>query len=318
MISFKLVKQTYIQKGAIQLKKTYYDGKAHVQGAENILGQAELNNPKLLPEYFMNDWAQLMYPVDTTLSPELVYDKGAYQIGVPYETEYLNIPKFYPVYLLYFINTNATNPIKELVSFDPSLFVDYEEGSPSTVVDAEAFVEKLTTTVWGTEQEYADWLHSIPGAIGGFNRSGKVYPPGVSKTAVSELLGMRAKVDYIDQNGAPQTGVIDVNVAPSYVQNSRPIFDVLYLVTDVLYNELGENAAKNVLLPGRLLRLRGATPSEVRAPINWTDDSLGGNVIDQGTNIHGVNNPAIPTPLTIDGVSYKESGAYNVSNKPGS
>lgn len=319
MIYFKKIQETYVQSGRIELKKTYREGHVHVQGAENIVG--DWDNPatlKTLPDYFVNGWAQFMYPVPELASLDadknFLFDKGAYGVGVPFEVEFLSIPKLKKVTLFYRHDTGVNNETRELVEFDGSAFTPYtgEKADGTTgVVDAAEFVKILSNKVFHTELEYYDWLHEVGTVMEGYNRNGRMLPPGVTKTAVSELMGYKGKVDV--------EGVltdVTIHVTPMYIQNDRPMFDLVYFGTDILTDsENGGSASATSLHAGRLLRWYGGSTSTSRHAINWTDDSLQGVSIATGYNLDGTDNPRLDDVLEIDGVQYVNGYDYNVTKK---
>jgi len=314
MIYFKPLGQVYIQHGAYQLTKKYRDGHVHVQGMENVVGDVDPATLKTLPEYFVNGWAQMMYPVpeSTMQNHEDVYDRGAYAVGIPVnEIDYIRIPKFKPVHLFYFHTTNVNNETREVVQFDPAAFTEYEDEN-GNVITAADFVTKLSTTYWESEQDYYDWLNKI-GALRGFNRNAKAYPPAVTKSAVSELASYRGQVD-LDGNGTLET--ITIHVTPMYIQNERPIFDLVYLSNDPLKTDDGKNAETETLFPGRMLKWYGGFTSEWRHAINYTDHSDKGVSIAQGSNPDGTDRPIIEDQIVIDGVTYLNADTYNITRKP--
>jgi hypothetical protein len=315
MIYFKNLGKVYIQHGAYRLEKKYREGHVHVQGMENIVNDVDPENLKTLPEYFVNGWAQFMHPAPEPKSPnyEDMWDRGAYGVGIPVlEVNYVNIPKFKPVYLFYFHSTSAgNNETREVVQFDPAAFTEYTDEN-GTVYTAEKFVEKLSNTYWESEQEYYTWLNSI-GALRGFNRNAKAYPPAVTKSAVSELASYKGKIMEYDGNGEGTYRDVTIHVTPMYIQNERPIFDMVYFSNDVLLTPEGENAERASLFPGRLLKWYGGFTSEWRHAINYEDHSEGGVAIATGSTPEGQSRPLLEDQIVIDGETYLGSEAYNVT-----
>ena len=317
MIYFKKLNEAYVQSGRITLTKYFREGYVHVQGAENIIG--DVTDPaklKLLPDYFANGWAQFMYPAPelSTLNSDKsnLYDKGAYGVGIPaYDTEYLNIPRFKKVVLYYKHDTSATYEVRELVQFDPSAFNPYVDSTTGQTVNAIQFQAQIEAAHFESEQDYYAFLINAGRTMEGYNRNGRMLPPGFTKTAVSELGSYTGEVTLED--GSRQT--VRVHVTPMFIQNDRGMFDMVYFENDALVDAHGVTTGKSSLFSGRLLRWYGGQVSQTRAAINYSDDSLTGVSIGQSSNLDGQDSPAVEDQIVIDGVTYINSNNYNLTRK---
>lgn len=312
MIYLKPLQQAYIQVGSYKLQKKYRKGHTYVQGAEMVVGDVDPATLQNLPEYFVNGWAQFMYPVPEPEKPNNadMWDSGAYGVGIPViDTEFLNIPKFKKIQLFYFHTTSVNNETREVVQFEPEAFIPYVDEDGETVTAAD-FIEILSTTYWESEREYYDWLNKI-GALRGFNRNGRAYPPGITKSAVSELSSLKGRVEV-------STGVFEdvtILVTPMYIQNQLPLFDMVYFANDTLATEDGKSGVKESLYSGRMLRWYGGFQSEYRVGINFSDHSKGGVNIPTGSNLDGSDRPRIEDQIVIDGETYLNSNAYNITRR---
>lgn len=91
-----------------------------------------------------------------------------------------------------------------------------------------------------------------------------------------------------------------------FINNQRPLFDLIYLQSDV--TDLDSNVMS---VPSRLLRWRGGIRSEATAPIN----RAGGPVMRDGYFYDTANNlmtePRLET-ISIDGVNFSNADAYGM------
>lgn len=317
MIFFKLVNEAYVNVGTYKIQRTYAEGYNTVQGLGSQGGnEAPIRTleAKPMPEYFNLDWAQFVYPTPLAAATDAVqavglYDKGAYGVGTKvFDKTTLDVPRFRKVTMLYKHDTSVTNESRELVQFDPR---EYQPVTVAGVVLTAAQYLALLLTQTFSEQEYYAFL-----AVQGFNRYGTVYPAGVSKSVVSELSSLRG--DLVSPvTGETLTAGVVIYVTPMNVQNSRPLFDAVYMENEELVEVLDATGAlvinpSNVTqMASRLVRFRGGFVSDSRAPINYNGASL-----PTGSGYAGFE-PVFPRQgIVINGVTYINSDEFNVVNKP--
>ena len=319
MIYFRKLHEAYVNVGNIQLQKFYRPGFTHVQGAEQILGgQHNEELLKKMPNNFHLEWAQFMYPVT---DPETLdanktghWDQGAYGTGVPaVKTEYLNIPTLSKVTLLYKYDTSGTSDTRELVE------VSHADFKPVTLNDAgdvkelstvAEYVDELTSKVFQNTTEYHDFLHAM-GSLQGYNRNGTTLPPFVNRSIVSELMVVNGTAEDEKGNKVSMT----IHLSPMYVNNSLPLFDLAYFETDdIQWRDPVTGEVKSGARVsgdyGRLVRWYGGFTSENRAPINFD-----GAAIPTGSHPDGRSYPLADQNLVIDGVTYVNADAYNITRK---
>jgi len=320
MIYYRKLHDAYVNVGTIQLEKYYRDGVTHVQGAEQIVG--DQHNEALLkkmPTNFHLEWAQFMYPLTdpATLNANKDghWDQGAYGTGTPtLKREYLNIPTLTKVTLLYKYDTNVNNEARELVELSHKNFAPLtllnEDGTTTEIETVAEYATILTSQVWQNPQQYFDFLHRL-GTLQGFNRNGNALPPFVNRSIVSELMVTSGTIEDDEGNVTNVT----VHLAPMYIQNALPMFDLAYFETDdikwrdpVTGVEKSGSAVSGQV--GRLVRWYGGFTSENRAPINYD-----GAAIPTGSHPDGRSYPLVDQQLVVDGVTYIGADAYNLTRK---
>lgn len=286
---FHYLTTAYVQTGEYEITETMKEGKHHAQGIKQVLGNTTVSP---YPEHFIPEWA-------TTVGPNDKYDKGAYGLGIPVHERTLKVPRVRRVHLLYFFSLSGTAEERTLVQV-PADSGDYlDDLGPNGLGLLSATGERI---VWST-QEYVEKFK-----VAGFNRFGKVFPTGMSASAVSELRSFTGEfVEVVDagQAEAPAT-TVTVYFSPLWINGARPHFDFVYLQVDETDIQGGVAGVAS-----RLIRWIGGVTSENIAPLSRD----GGAVLRDGYR-YDVDGQVIESPLpktiTIDGVTYTDPSSYNL------
>lgn len=294
---FDYLTTAHVQTGKFEVAETYLPGKHQEQRTVQITAD---DTPVAYPESFAREWATFVTGDDAETKG---YDPGAYGIGVSVHTRTITVPRVTPVHLLYYYSVSGTKEERILVQA-PATAAGIADAS-ADLVDGGAGLglDMLGTGMSKNIRSFDEYVGAF--APQGFNRYGFVLPRGVSRSKASELHSFTGTFTDVEAATATYT----VYMEPMYINNDRPLFDFIYMQTDV--TDLDSNVMQ---IPSRLLRWRGGIPSENIAPINRTGPAIVRDGYYYDVDGQTMVEPAATT-LTIDGVSYTSSDAYNTGYK---
>lgn len=293
---FKYLSTAYVQVGEFEVEKTWLDGKHQLQGVKNVTGKDETLDAQPMPETWSQEWA--------TLTGQVPYDVGSYGIGTPLNTATITVPKVQRFHLLYLYLVSGSKETRMLVqvptSTNSSTAKDDLGDSGLQLMHDATGTPGLSARLFTTD-EYAKHF-----GVEGFNKYGVLYPQGMTPSRVDELRSFTGEFTRIDGN----TDTYHVYFEPTYLGNALPLFDAVYLHSDL--TDIDSNVAG---VPSQIIRWRGGIQSENIAPINRTGDGImrDGYLYDVATQT--INDPRVPQTITIDGVAYDLPDAYNLGYK---
>lgn len=284
---FHYLTDAYIQVGNFDVSTTWIDGKHQLQGVPGVTGKDEVVDAIAMPENWSQEWA--------TLIGDTNYDVGSYGIGVPTNTRTISVPKVRRFHLMYLYLISGSKETRMLVQVPYTTSAAADLGTSGLGI-----VNDDTSPILFTTDAYANKFFGK-----GFNRFGTLYPAEMSPSRVDELRSFTGT--FTDTNNA--TATYHVYFEPTYMGNARPLFDLVYMQTDL--TDIDSDVAG---IPSQLLRWRGGIASENTAPINRAGSALerDGYIYSVGAN--AVNPPQAQT-LEVDGVHYTNADAYNLGYK---
>jgi hypothetical protein len=296
---FDYLTTAYVQTGKFEVTETYLPGKHSMPRTAQITPAG--TSAATYPETFQREWATFVTGTDTT---DKGYDPGAYGIGVQVHERTIVVPQVLPVHLLYYYSVSGTKEERILVQVPSSAVGFSDPGEDLTGIGSQLGLDMLAPDLSRKVRSFSEYVQAFP--VKGFNRYGFVLPRGVSRSKVSELHSLSG--DWVDVNDAPVVSGV-VYFEPMYINNDRPLFDFIYMQSDV--TDLDSNVMQ---IPSRLLRWRGGIPSEAMAPINRSGDALLRDGYFYDTDAGDMAEPQAPT-VSIDGVSYTNADAYGTGYK---
>lgn len=296
---FEYLTTAHVQVGGLEVSETYLHGLHQMPRTQQVTAPG--TTPAPMPRTFTREWATFVTGNDAETKG---YDPGAYGIGVPVHTRtiYPNVsganvvPAVAPVHLVYYCGVFGTTEKRQLLQVPSSA-----AGQTNPSVDlGSAGLEMFTDTMSRIVRTWEEYVARF--APQGFNRFGLVLPGNSSWSHASEMFSVTG--DWLEEGtGALLTGT--VYFEPMHINNERPLFDLIYVLSDI--TDLDSNVMN---VPSRLLRWRGGIPSEAIAPINRAGDAL----MREGY-LYDVANETMTTPqphtITIDGQAFSNAHAYN-------
>ncbi len=295
---FHYLTTAYVQTGKYEVDETYLPGKHSMPRTPQVTAAGVV--PVAMPETFQREWATFVTGTDA-LDPG--FDPGAYGIGVHVHERTITVPRVRPVHLLYYYSLSGTKEERILVQA-PVSAAGLIDPVDDLATGGAGFNLGMTDGTLGrivrSSEDYIDTY-----APQGFNRFGFVLPRGVSRSKASELHSFTGTFTDVDGVEGPYT----VYMEPLYINNDRPLFDFIYLQTDI--TDLDSNILQ---IPSRLLRWRGSIASENIAPINRAGDAIVRDGYYYDTANQEVTEPQ-PHTITIDGQAYTNADSYNKGYK---
>lgn len=297
---FHYLTTAYVQTGKYNVTETYLPGKHNMPRTPQVTADGVVPVP--MPETFQREWATFVTGTDAQVGG---WDPGAYGIGVQVHTRTITVPRVSPVHLLYYYSVSGTKEERILVQTPASAagLAAPEEDLASGGVGGGLNLGMTDVALGRITRSFEDYVAAY--APQGFNRYGFVLPRGVSRSKASELHSFTGT--FTDVGGAG--GQYTVYFEPMYINNDRPLFDFIYLQTDI--TDLQSNVMQ---IPSRLLRWRGGITSENIAPINRSGDAITRDGYYYDTSTGTMTSPQAHT-ITIDGVSYTNADGYNKGYK---
>ena len=303
---FQYLTTAHVQTGKYEVAETYLPGKHSMPRTVQNDGLDPVTDAEPMPETFQREWATFVTGTDAQDSG---YDPGSYGIGVQVHTRTITVPRVTPVHLLYYFSVSGTKEERILVqapaTADGIANPQADLGVGGAGLNLNMVGANLSRNVRSFEDYVADF------APQGFNRYGFVLPRAVSRSKASELHSFTGTFTDVDDNEAVYTTYIE----PMYINNDRPLFDFIYLQTDI--TDLDSNVMQ---IPSRLLRWRGEVTSEHISPINRAGDAIRRDGYRYGRNstdtaFTGEVSSPQPHIIEIDGVTYTNADGYNKGYK---
>ena len=295
---FQYLTTAYVQTGKFEVAETYLPGKHQMPRTTQITADGVV--PLDYPDTFQREWATFVTGTDAA---DGGWDPGAYGIGVNVHEREITVPRVTPVHLLYYFSVSGTKEERILVQAPASAAGLLDAQDDLGVGGAGLNLNMVGANLSRNVRSFEDYVANF--APQGFNRYGFVLPRAVSRSKASELHSFTGTFTDVDDNEAVYTTYIE----PMYINNDRPLFDFIYLQTDI--TDLDSNVMQ---IPSRLLRWRGGIASENIAPINRTGDA-----ITRDGYYYDVANQEVTSPqahiIEIDGVQYTHADAYNKGYK---
>lgn len=295
---FQYLTTAYVQTGKYEIAETYLPGKHQMPRTPQVTADGVV--PLDYPETFQREWATFVTGTD---AEDTGWDPGAYGIGVNVHERTITIPRVRPVHLLYYYSVSGTKEERILVQA-PASAAGLADPEEDLGVGAGLSLRMTDNNLNRVVRSFEDYVGEY--APQGFNRYGFVLPPGVSRSKASELHSFTGT--FTDVDGDPDT--YTVYMEPMYINNDRPLFDFIYLQTDI--TDLDSNVLQ---IPSRLLRWRGELTSQTIAPINRAGGALGRNGYLYDLANQEVTVPSKVTKITIDDEEYINADAYNMGYK---
>lgn len=295
---FDYLTTAHVQTGKFEVTETYLPGKHQQQRTVQITADGVIAED--YPESFAREWATFVTGTD---AEDKGYDPGAYGIGVSVHEREIIVPRVTPVHLLYYYSVSGTKEERILVQAPASAAGILDAEDDLVAGGGGLGLDMMGAGLTKNVRSFGEYVGAF--APQGFNRYGFVLPRGVSRSKASELHSFTGSFTDVEDTTATYT----VYMEPMYINNDRPLFDLIYMQTDV--TDLDSNVMQ---IPSRLLRWRGGIPSENIAPIN----RAGASIVRDGYYYDVANQEMVdpqPVTLQIDGVSYTSSDAYNTGYK---
>ena len=295
---FDYLTTAHVQTGKFEVTETYMPGKHQQQRTVQITADGVV--AATYPESFAREWATFVSGDDAATKG---YDPGAYGIGVSVHTRTITVPRVTPVHLLYYYSLSGTKEERILVQAPATAAGIADAQADLGTGGAGLNLNMVGAGLSRSVRSFDEYVGAF--APQGFNRYGFVMPRGVSRSQASELHSFTGT--FTDVGGTPAT--YTVYMEPMYINNDRPLFDFIYMQSDV--TDLDSDIMQ---IPSRLLRWRGGIPSENIAPINRAGAAIVRDGYYYDTTAGDMAEPQAHT-LTIDGVSYTSADGYNTGFK---
>jgi hypothetical protein len=137
-----------------------------------------------------------------------------------------------------------------------------------------------------------------------------VLPDGITVSQVSELYSYNATIDGVNLDASDEAQPVQVYVSPTWINNERPLFDMVYFLDDNLRYANGTYVVNQFQeKPLRRVRWLGGVPSENIAAINRVGSHLDYSAT-KYTQVASVSDVA----FTENGVTYLNADSYNLVN----